>query len=89
METECVPAVSVEIERVAVPLLTVPVPIEVKPSKNVTVPLASLGTWAVNTIICPKVLGLVADVTLIAPVALLTTWLKTGEVLASKSRSPA
>ena len=45
---ECVPADSVEVEKLAVPLETVPVPITVVPSLKVTVPVAPAERVAVN-----------------------------------------
>lgn len=51
---ECDPAVSVDVLKVAFPLLSVPVPNVVVPSLNVTVPVAADGeTVAVNVTDAP------------------------------------
>jgi hypothetical protein len=62
---ECAPTASVEVLNVAVPELSVPVPICVAPSLKVTVPVGlpdpDFGaTVAVNVTVCP-VVGVVAD----------------------------
>jgi len=44
----CVPPVSVEVAKVATPLLMLPVPRVAEPSRNVIVPVAAVGTLAVN-----------------------------------------
>src|SRR5689334_6842520 len=55
---ECVPTVSVVVEKLAVPPATVPVPIVVAPSLNVTVPVAFEGvTVAVSVTDVPKLDG--------------------------------
>jgi hypothetical protein len=56
---ECVPAVRLAVNRVARPLLRVPLPSEVEPSKNVTVPVAVEGeTVAVKVTVWPELDGL-------------------------------
>jgi len=56
-----VPAVENEVASVALPELSVPVPIEVVPSKKVTVPVAVEGeTVAVNVTLAPTA-GVVVD----------------------------
>jgi hypothetical protein len=51
---ECEPTAKVDVVKVAVPPLSVPVPIDTPPSRNVTVPVAVLGvTVAVNVTAVP------------------------------------
>ena len=55
---EWVATVSADVTNVATPPATAPVPMEVAPSKKVTVPVAAEGeTLAVNITVCPKVDG--------------------------------
>ncbi len=50
----CAPTVSAEVEYVAIPLFTVPVPREITPSRNVTIPVAEAGvTLAVKVTLLP------------------------------------
>jgi hypothetical protein len=70
---ECDPAARVEVMNVAVPLLSVPPPIALPPSMNVTVPVAVLGvTLAVNVTALPKIEGSGLELTEIEEVAWLT-----------------
>ena len=72
----------VEIENVAVPALSVPVPSVAAPSLKVTVPVAAPGvTVAVNVTACPNVEGFVPDVTVVVLAASPTTCVNTAEVL--------
>lgn len=63
---ECVAATSADVEIEAWPAFKVPLPIEVAPSKKITVPLGVpdvLVTVAVNVTVCPAVDGLREDAT--------------------------
>ncbi|HKF49957.1 MAG TPA: hypothetical protein VKB38_21520 [Terracidiphilus sp.] len=61
--TECVPAVENEVASVAFPELSVPVPSDVDPSRNVTVPVAAEGeTVAVSVTLVPVVVDVEEDV---------------------------
>src|SRR5271165_7015143 len=69
----CGPTASVEVLKVAVPLLIVPVPKAVLPSANVTVPVDVAGVRvAVNVIHAPKADGFVDEVSVV--LAWLTTF---------------
>ena len=71
----CVPAVRLLVVNTALPLLTRPVPSDVLPSLNVTVPvigLALLLTVAVNVTLRPYTDGLMDEVTAVLVLALLT-----------------
>jgi hypothetical protein len=81
---------------VAVPVAdNEPVPNEVVPSKNVTVPVgvpapgAATVTVAVNVTACPKTGELTDEATVVVVLALLTTWLTAVLVLALKLAFPA
>ena len=68
-----------EIEKIAVPPLSVPVPSVVLPSLNVTVPVgvplagATAAIVAVNVTDCPKTEGLAEEVTAVLELPLFTT----------------
>jgi hypothetical protein len=80
--TECDAAVSVVVVKVAFPLLRVPVPSVVPPSRNVTVPVAVDGvTVAVNFTDEPYVDGLAEDASVTVVLALLTVWVSVEDVL--------
>jgi hypothetical protein len=66
------PALSVEVVKVAVPLLIVPVPIVVEPSRKVTEPVTPVATEAVNVTAWLTVDGLSEDVSATVGVALPT-----------------
>jgi hypothetical protein len=79
---ECDPAVSVEMLKVAFPLLIVPVPSAVLPSLNVTVPGAAEGdSVAVNFTDVPKVDGFLDEASVTVVLALFTVCVSTDEVL--------
>jgi hypothetical protein len=63
---------SVEVVKVAVPPLIVPVPSAVEPSRKVTVPVTPVATEAVNVTPWLTVDGLSEDVSTTTAVALLT-----------------
>ena len=73
------PTASAEVVKVAMPPLSVPVPMGLPPSRNVTVPTgvpapgATGDTVAVNVTDWPKTDGLTDEVTVVAVLALLTT----------------
>ena len=73
------PTAKVEVVNVATPLLRVPVPIGLPPSRNVTVPVgvpvpgATAETVAVKVTDCPGEEGFCDDVTVVAVLVLLTT----------------
>ena len=91
---ECDPTERVDLVMIAWLLRSVPVPSEIVPSLNVTVPLgvpevAGL-TVAVNVTVCPDTEGF-ADETSVVDVAAalpLMVWVSTGEVLPVKLASP-
>ena len=89
---ECDPTVKDEIARVAVPAVTVPVPIAVAPSLKVTVPVtvpvAVVLTVAVKVTDWPTTDGFDEETTAAVVAALFTTWLNAGEVLPLKLPSP-
>ena len=90
---ECVPAVRVEVVRVAWELaFSVPVPRAAVPSINVTVPPAvpepAGVTVAVKVTDCPAMVGFFDDATDVVVATLLTTWLKVLDVLPAKLPSP-
>ena len=65
------PAARLEMESVARPLLRVPVPSEVDPSLNVTVPVAVEGeTVAVKVTVWPRVDGLRLEVSVVVVLVL-------------------
>jgi hypothetical protein len=66
------PALSVEVVKVAVPLLIVPVPRVVEPSKKVTVPVVTVGTDAVKVTDWLTEEGFSDDVRRMVGVSLLT-----------------
>jgi len=73
------PAAKAEVVNVAMPPLSVPVPMGLPPSKNVTVPVgvpdpgATGETVAVNVTGCPAVDGFSDEVTVVVVFVLLTT----------------
>jgi hypothetical protein len=70
---ECAPAESAEVEKEAEPLLSVPVPRIVVPSRNCTVPVAAAGlTVAVNVTLPPEMEGLRDEATAVVVAVLLT-----------------
>ncbi len=76
------PTMRVEVDKVALPPLNVPLPSVVAPSKNVTVPVAVDGeTVAVKVTICPEVDGLRPDVVVVVVAALFTVCERAAEVL--------
>ena len=91
---ECAPAVRVEIESVAVPPLSVPVPRVVEPSRKLTVPVgvplpgATASTVAVKVTDSPKTEGFAYEVTLLVVAAWLTVCVRGPEVLLRKLPSP-
>jgi hypothetical protein len=68
------PALSVEVARVAVPLVIVPVPRTVEPSRKDTVPVTPAGTVAVKVTDWLKLEGFTEDISKTVVVALLTVW---------------
>jgi hypothetical protein len=79
---ECDPTTSVEVLKVALPLLIVPVPSIVLPSLNVTVPVAAEGeTVAVNVTEDPNTDGFEDEVTVVVLLALFTVCVSTADVL--------
>jgi len=79
---ECDPAVSIEVLKVAFPLLIVPVPSAVLPSLNVTVPGAAEGeTVAVNVTDEPYVEGLFDEANETVVFAFFTVCVSTEDVL--------
>jgi hypothetical protein len=82
---ECDPTVRLDVDSVALPTLRVPLPNEMAPSKNVTVPVAVEGdTVAVKVTDCPTVDGLRLDprpVVVFVFAAVFTVCVKAGEVL--------
>ena len=80
------PTDSADVERDAVPAFTVPVPSELAPSKNSTLPVAAAGeTVAVNVTDCPDVDGFTDDASVV--VLLInegfTVCVRTADVLAA------
>ena len=69
---ECVPTDSVEVEKLAVPLDTGPVPITVVPSMKATVPVAPAESVAVNVTDAAGVDGFCEEATATDGVPLLT-----------------
>ena len=68
------PPVSELVVKVAMPLLIGPVPRVVAPSRNVTVPVASVGSVAVKVTLASKVEGFREDARVTVLEALFTTW---------------
>jgi len=89
---EWVPAARPEVENVARPLLTDPLPSVVDPSKNVTTPVAVEDeTVAVNVTSCPELDGLRLDARLVLVVVLVevfTVCISVPEMLPLKLLSP-
>ena len=88
---ECVPAVENEVVNVATPELTVPVPIEVVPSRKVTVPVAVEGeTVAVRVTLTPVAteVGEAVNEVVVAVFVEVTVMLTAVEVLAAKVVEP-
>jgi len=70
---ECDPSASVEMLKVAIPLLRVPVPNVVLPSLKVTVPVAAEGeTVAVKATVTPDADGFDDEATVVVVFVLLT-----------------
>ena len=69
-----IPALSVEVVSVAVPLLIVPVPRVVAPSRKVTMPVTPVGTEAVKITDWLTVDGFSDDIRTTGGVSLLTAW---------------
>ena len=79
---ECDPNASVEVLKVAIPLLRVPVPNVVLPSLKVTVPVAAEGeTVAVKVTVTPDADGFDDEVRVTVVVALFTVWVSAEDVL--------
>jgi hypothetical protein len=79
---ECDPSASVEVLKVAIPLLRVPVPNVVLPSLKVTVPVAAEGeTVAVKVTETPAADGFDDEVRVTVVVALFTVWVSAEDVL--------
>ena len=76
------PPVSELVVKVATPLLIVPVPIDVPPSRNATDPVAPDVTSAVKVTLAPKVEGFSEEARLAVEVALFTVWTTAVEVAA-------
>lgn len=77
--------------KVAVPALSVPVPIEALPSMNVTVPVGVpelLPTVAVNVIDCVNVAGFAEETTVVVVAIPFTVCVVAVDVLGSKIASP-
>ena len=88
---ECVPAVENEVARVALPELSVPVPIEVVPSMKVTVPVAVEGeTVAVSVTVAPVAMDVAEEVSavVVAVFVEVTVMLTAAEVLPAKVVDP-
>ena len=77
---ECDIAVNAEVENVAIPPLSVPVPRVVAPSLKVTVPVASEGSVAVNITELPKLDGFSEDARLMLGAVLPTVCVTAVEV---------
>ena len=81
-------------EKVALPLMTVPVPNTVAPFLNVTVPVgvplpgATAATVAVNVTDWSNTEGLCDEITVLELAALFTVWESAGEALARKVPLP-
>jgi hypothetical protein len=81
--------VSVEVENAATPPLSGSDPNFVVPFMKFTVPVAEVPvavdfTVAVNVTVSPEVDGFADDTSFVAVLALVTTWVKTAEVLPAK-----
>jgi hypothetical protein len=86
---ECDPTASVEVLKVACPLLIVPVPSVVLPSLNVTVPVAVAGvTVAVNVTEEAYVDGFADEARATVVLTLLTVCVSTDDVLLLSFVSP-
>ena len=88
---ECAPAVENEVTSVATPELSVPVPIEVVPSRKVTVPVAVEGeTVAVSVTLAPVAtdVGEAVSEVVVAVLVDVTVMLTAVEVLAAKVVEP-
>jgi hypothetical protein len=77
---EWVPTDSVVVEKLAVPLDTVPVPSTVVPSRNCAEPVAPADTVAVKVTELPDITGLRDDATVTVAAVLFTTCESNGEV---------
>jgi len=88
------PKARTEVVKVALPPDSVPVPIEMPPSRNVTVPVgvpapgATAFTIAVKVIAWPNTVGLTDEVTELEDEALFTDWVIAADALAAKLLSP-
>ena len=91
---EWLPTARLEVEKVAVPPLSVPVPSVAVPSRKVTVPVgvpapgAFAVTVAVNVTLWPNTEGLVADETLVVVSSWFTVWVRAPELLPASLVSP-
>jgi hypothetical protein len=86
---ECEAVASVDVLKVAVPLLTVPVPSVALPSMNVTVPVAPEGvTVAVKATAAPYVDGFRDETTATVAFALFTVCVRIADVLLLSFVSP-
>jgi hypothetical protein len=85
----CDAIVRVEVLNEATPLASVPVPIDVPLSLNVTVPVAALGeTVAVKVTETPKVEGFKLELNAVVVFALFTVCVSVDEVLVLSLPSP-
>ena len=91
---EWLPTARLEVEKVAVPPLSVPVPSVVVPSSNVTVPVgvpapgALTVTVAVKVTLWPNTEGLAEEATLVVVASGLMVWLTAPELLPASLVSP-
>jgi hypothetical protein len=87
---ECVPETNAEVEREACPAFSVPLPMDVAPSKKITVPVGDPVpvTVAVKVTGCPAVDGLTSEITEMLVGCPCTTWLTAAEMLPEKFASP-
>src|SRR5437764_7099172 len=88
------PTANADVEMLAVPLLKLPVPNVLAPSKKVTVPPGvptaepEADTVAVKVVDWPNTVGLTELVTVVAVAPLFTVWLNMAEVLELELLSP-
>ena len=86
---ECGPAANVETANIAEPLLMVPVPSAVVPSRNCTVPVPVAGdSVALKVTDWPTADGFKDDVKVVDDASLFTVWVRTAEVLPAVLASP-
>jgi hypothetical protein len=85
----CEPTARVEVLNTAVPLVTLPVPIDVPLSLNVTVPVAVPGvTVAVKVTEVPAISGFELELNVVVEFTLFTVWVNVEEVLELSLLSP-